>query len=340
MKLLHIVPKPPPAIDGLTDFALRLGEALSGDFGIESLYLAPEPNSVEDQLRRTECDALLLHYSGYGYQHRGVPFWLIGALERFSGRVPLSVFFHELWTATPPWRSPLYFAPAQFLLIRRLERIARHVFTSTPKMKRRLRKRALLTPIPSNIPAVSRVDPPRGEQLRIVVFGQEHTRERSIRSHAKLLRLLVRNERLAVLKLIGKSGSDFQTAQALVGAERVAVHTDLPAEEVANELALSDLALSFYPMDCVTKSGSIMAAVANGCPVLLPAQRVTDAYLPRLPVIVSGGSADEALEALSTENLGRTAAEALAWYHAHASWERMAEKLGPVFAGRAAVVVV
>jgi glycosyltransferase involved in cell wall biosynthesis len=351
MTILHIVPRLPPAIDGVGDFATSLGETLGGRFGVENHFLSADPaqpapasgsvlreRSAGELVRGVEdrrFDFLLLHYSGYGYHKRGVPTWLVEGLEA-AHSIPTAVFFHELWVTSQPWKSPFYFAAVQKSLVRRLQKLASVNFTSTPGMKRRLEsagKRAVVVPIPSSISPGCAERPWNRSRLTAMVFGQEHTRERSVRAHSQLLRTLVGSGRLERVKLVGKEAGrgslDYSAAAALVGSERVQTAANLSAEGIARELKGADFCLSFYPLDFLTKSSTVMAALACGCPVILPVQRGREEFSPKPPVVLCDGSEAAIARDLHRENLRRIGSAGLDWYERFASWDRLMEKMAP-----------
>jgi hypothetical protein len=127
-RLIQLVPRFRPDVDGVGECALHLGDALSEGYGIPSDYLVfnlpapgaslkmpvPFPHTVErlagggaaslnralDRLVAASGarPVLLLHYVSYGYSPHGTPAWLPTAVERFNtvgGRVV--VLFHELY---------------------------------------------------------------------------------------------------------------------------------------------------------------------------------------------------------------------------------------------------
>jgi hypothetical protein len=341
VRLLHIVPQRPPAIDGVGDFATGLAGHLDEIYGIESCFLSTQDlwerssGALVSRIGDFECDQILLHFSGYGYDKRGVPNWLAQGLEAIGRTdIPVSVFFHELWASSPPWRTPFYFSFAQRSVIRRLHLLAMASFVSAPCMKRLLERygrSAIVSPVPSNIPALGRRNVLRTGPLTAIVFGQEHTRERSVRAQRPLLRSLNSRGRLARLKLVGKDAradsADFKIAARAIPIDRIETICDKSAGEIAEELANSDLFLSFYPLDFLTKSGTIMAAFACGCPVVLPPQEGREQFIPNPPVILCDGSEDAVKRELDPRRLEATAANALNWYNDHADWNRLTERI-------------
>jgi hypothetical protein len=66
-------------------------------------------------------DTVIVQMSGYGFDRRGIPLWLVRdiAARRDSIR-NLGVFFHELYASGPPWRSSFWLSPVQRLICRKL----------------------------------------------------------------------------------------------------------------------------------------------------------------------------------------------------------------------------
>src|SRR5260370_12913652 len=123
MRLVQIVPQLPPAIGGVSGFAATLARALEQAGGVSSRFLvagdswhasdglsgeAIGERSSENLARRLTAsggDTVLVHYVNYGYERRGCPFWLVGALGRWRAPAPpprLVTFLHQVHSARPP----------------------------------------------------------------------------------------------------------------------------------------------------------------------------------------------------------------------------------------------
>lgn len=149
MKILHIVPRLPPTITGVGDYAYLLARELRGEHRIQTHFLVCDPSwqgdgeldgFVVERLQARSSEELqerlsavssppivLLHYVGYGYENRGCPQWLVKGLERWkeSGhRRRLIIMFHELFAFGPPWRSSFWTYYIQQRLVIRLVRLA------------------------------------------------------------------------------------------------------------------------------------------------------------------------------------------------------------------------
>ncbi len=146
--VLHILPRVPPAICGIGDYSWRLAQSLWQHRCIESSFLCagiaatqPEgslefPVSCLSRLTSKsllECltprlsmfDAVILHLSSYGFQKRGVPFWLANAwkkLARIRQRPALLSMFHELAASGPITSSAFWLQPLQKWVIHSIAR--------------------------------------------------------------------------------------------------------------------------------------------------------------------------------------------------------------------------
>lgn len=154
-RVLSIVPRLHPAIDGVGDYALHLARQLRLDFGIDTHFLVCEPawhslnqlegfqvtqinarsiKSLLDKLANTEPhQSVLLHYVGYGYAKRGCPTWLVDGLEIWKHQrreAPLVTMFHETAAFGPIWTSAFWLSIAQKSLVKRLVRLSDRIFTS------------------------------------------------------------------------------------------------------------------------------------------------------------------------------------------------------------------
>src|SRR5262249_55336746 len=139
--MIQVVPRRAAEPNGVADYALALARALRANRDAESVFLSGTPAAdampVEDDWAtvcvpkreaprladtlqslsaETNARAVVLHFSGYGYQKRGVPAWLVQGLQiwsRRAGRVPLLTIFHELYATGRPWQSAFWVSPLQ-----------------------------------------------------------------------------------------------------------------------------------------------------------------------------------------------------------------------------------
>lgn len=340
-RVLHLVPRLPPRVDGVGQFALRLGEELAGRWGFENQFLACSAGANRQRLQSEIVgiapDLILLHYSGYGYSRQGVPFWLVRALE--ESPAPLAIFFHEIWSSSFPWRKPFWLEPLQRRIVRRLQHRARAAFTSTLKMRGLLSPGTQLVAIPSPLPPTAVARRPSKAPFELAVFGQAPTRLRSLHAHAQLLRELRARGNLSTLHLAGMDANpgsaDALLAGKLAGPDRIKAWGEQPPEALGQILAGADAFLSFYPSGLLTKSSTAVAALACGCPVVLPGRSRVESWNPPPPFLACGGSkaaADQFLAAADSGRLDRLSHEGREWSDQNASWERAGRVMGKTLA--------
>jgi hypothetical protein len=162
--ILSIVPRLPPVVDGVGDYAHLLSAALADRHGILTKFIACDPlkpvlenhyprfNAASNDLspiqlpqrskdellsildRHVDIDTILLHYVGYGYAKRGCPFWLRAALSKWrqakSSR-KLVTMFHEVYAKSErPWSSQFWTSPIQQQIAKDLVDLSDAVMTS------------------------------------------------------------------------------------------------------------------------------------------------------------------------------------------------------------------
>jgi hypothetical protein len=154
MTLVQIVPRLPPATDGLGDYALGLARELRRNFDIDSRFIVCDETwtgseriegfsadriadrsapALTSKLRESEgFSSVLLHYVGYGYAKRGAPAWLVDALEKWrpSTGSRLLTMFHEIYATGPIWTSAFWLSSRQKRLAARLSGLSDACLTS------------------------------------------------------------------------------------------------------------------------------------------------------------------------------------------------------------------
>lgn len=212
-RLIQLVPRFRPDVDGVGECALRLGDALAKSHGILSDYLVynppaagaalempiPFPHTVErlagagaaslnravDRLpaASTGPRVMLLHYVSYGFSPNGTPVWLPPAIERFNARGGrLVTLFHELY-ADGRFPSRTFFTSwLQRRISRSLLAESTAAFTSSEAILARMQRMnaahrpASLIGICSNAGEPENPKPLALRKRRIAVFGKFSTR--------------------------------------------------------------------------------------------------------------------------------------------------------------------
>nr|MBA3939151.1 glycosyltransferase family 1 protein [Planctomycetota bacterium] len=215
MRVVQVIPQLPPAVNGLGDYARRLGGALAG-LGFEETYLvtdaawrpgADSPSPVAVLPRRDAAaflaavaelvgegggaTGMILHWVNYAYQKRGCPYWLVGALAQLRTRHPqlrLVTMFHELYADSPPWGSPFWLRGIQQRLAVRAAGLSHACATNTIHhhdcLARWTGRGAEIPRLPvfSNIGDPEEVPSFLAREPELVVFGGPGGRSRAYRS--------------------------------------------------------------------------------------------------------------------------------------------------------------
>src|SRR5262249_50864783 len=185
---------------------LALARALRAYRGANSVFLSATPSTdatrVEDdwktvcvpkreaqiladtvQLLSDETNArvLVLHFSGYGYQKRGVPIWLVQGLRLWNQRahrVPLLTIFHELYATGRPWQSAFWLSPLQKQIARSILNLSSAAITTTDLHRKRLSEwrdgdatKITALPVFSNVGEPGCRSAPCARTAAAVVFG-------------------------------------------------------------------------------------------------------------------------------------------------------------------------
>ncbi len=344
MLVTCVVPRLPPAIDGVGDYALNLAQQLRQDFGIQTHFVITDPNwaeatSIEEfplsHLSENSVESflsvlpnnstqVLLHYVGYGYAKRGCPFWLVDALERWrTARTNrgLVTMFHEIYAGgRPPWTSAFWLSSVQKSLAARLARLSDRCLTSKQfyaeilhKLSRGQHKEIPAMPVFSSIAEPQQVPPLAKRQRHLVVFGGSSNRLQVYRNSSAMLsctcELLGIEKILDIGPPVDLSLSSFKSVPIVEMGKQ-------PAAKISEILLNSQVGFLNYNPDYLAKSTIFAAYCAHG---LLPisAHRSTfpiDGIEPQKHYWLSD---EQTAECKSGAELQAIANNAHTWYKTH-----------------------
>ncbi|MBZ8179765.1 glycosyltransferase family 1 protein [Oscillatoria salina] len=242
MLIVQIVPKLPPAIGGVEDYALILARRLRSDFGIDTHFLVGDlswegEEKIEgfgvtriSQRNATSLlsslppntDKILLHYVGYGYAKRGCPLWLIEGLERWRSQSQerfLVTMFHEVYAAGRPfWTSAFWLFPLQKNLASRLVKLCDRALTSVQLYAEILTllsqgKHSHIPSLPvfSNVGEPLEVEPLTARKRQLVVFGGRSKRLQAYQQAATLNKVCQLLDLETILDIGTPTNLDFST---------------------------------------------------------------------------------------------------------------------------------
>jgi hypothetical protein len=347
MTLVQIVPRLPPSINGLGDYALSLARRLRSEFGIRTHFIVGDDSwdgadsiegfgvsRIRGRSARALCselvehsgadDAVLLHYVGYGYARRGCPYWLIAGLRQWKSaaaeRSRLITMFHETFAGGSPWTSAFWLSPAQKRLVALLAQLSDRCVTSMESSASRIErlgggrhKAVQVLPVFSTVGELRRPAPLVNRPRKMTVFGTSGRRAEVYKRAKAVVLQLCRQFEVDEIFDVGRSVSTNGFEAAGV---RVTALGELPGERVSELLSESLIGLLDYPESLLAKSSIFAAYSAHGV----------------LPVVAAYGGERQAdgLEAgvnywptrFNAEELtlatGQTIADnAFSWYQTH-----------------------
>jgi len=345
--ILQVVPRAPGGRDGVGDYSRQLAGALEKNYGAKTIFVAAQTHSLStepgqprvlstlrrlvDQLKTTEARAVILHYVNYGYDRRGIPLWLPGALAGFKGPRRLLTIFHELYARGSPWQSAFWLRPLQVRIARRIARISDLALVSSENHRDELARLSPRTPIRvrpvfSNLgePELTSVEIEKRDPFRWVICGGNELIRRSLRSFLPLINAIPASCQPRELSVIGGSHQE-EVAKVLneLKGIKTSYRTNLTVAEASRVLAGSAFGWIDYfvqsdiPLPIILKSSAFAALCAHGVIPVFPRSGVPieheGAALPG-PFFVSQAGEFVPVE---TER-ARVAASIYSWYRRHA----------------------
>jgi hypothetical protein len=291
--IVQLVPRLPPSIGGVADYASLLARRWRADFGIESSFLVgdaswqgaswhdafaveriarPQARELEQRLTKLGADLVLLHYAGYGYQKRGCPVWLVHGLSSWKSHYPqrrLVVMFHELFATGRPWQSSFWASPLQKFLAQALARMADHCLTNLTRSAQALtamtgRSLSSFTVLPvfSNAGQSPAPKPWHERQARMIVFGSAASRRQVYLEYGDDLARACRALDVDTVVDIGPPCGEIAKFPFTCLVEGI-----LSAETIAHQLTDARAGFFTCPVPYLGKSSIFAAYAAHG---LLP----------------------------------------------------------------------
>lgn len=312
MQLIQVVTGLPPKIDGIGDYALKLARRLRDEHATETRFLVikPEwsggpidgfpvvviggrtPEAFRESIRVIESQAqcgplpLLVHFSVYGFQKRGCPFWFATALEEFHRERPdlINVAFHELEIhAWQPWRSAFWVPRIQRSIIKRIARVAKFRYTNTEPYRIRLEEWGVGPN--ALIPNFSVFEEPFtnpsfvGRHNQLLIFGQTVLRRMTYERTAGAIELVCR--RIGVKRILDVGDPVPESCMPRIDGVEVMRCGRLTWDEVNAHMRQSIATFMQYPFALLTKSSVYTASSAFGTiPFVYDKGSARDSYYP------------------------------------------------------------
>lgn len=296
LEVTQIVPDMGTAPGGVRDYALLLAGELLRSHGIQSSFIATSDSghadcrdlsgwkmqnialrvpgeltlSVERLSAGQTSPNLILHYSNYGYQSRGVPFRLLRGLKELKVSLPSSklvTIFHEIYAMGWPWQSSFWLSPIQRAMAKQVCGLSDGVITSLPRYGRILEgwrfpsEKLKVCAVLSTVGEIENPVPLAERRRQLVVFGSSGLRRRLyLEASVDLLNWM---ERLDIVEIVD-IGAASGVAAEIVKGMRVRETGVIPASEVSGILAESYAGAIAYPPGFLGKSTVFAAYCAHG----------------------------------------------------------------------------
>lgn len=326
-QVLQIVPRLRPSVCGVGDYSVSIAQEMRARHGIGTRFLVGDPawdhgkevkgfavervaartaRALAAAVRRSGCDAVIVQYSGYGFQKRGAPLWLVRGLAA-SGHPQVLSMFHELYATGPVRSSAFWLSPLMRWIARRLAALSKHVYVSRAAAARWLGgENITVLPIFSSLGEIERPAPFAERPNRLALFAYQAGAAAWYWERLKSVIEVLKPERVIAL---GRSPDVVAAACDDVPVECTGI---LPAEDVAMHLAACRYGYLSYPPDFLGKSSILAAFAGNALATVLADEAVElpeGLELGRHLLAASGLCAGTDFEAAS----GHLAA----WYHQH-----------------------
>jgi hypothetical protein len=290
--LISIVPRLPPAIDGVGDYALNLARQMRKDFDIQTHFMVGNPtwsgaaevegfqvsqisdssaNTLLSKLSSDRLSQVLLHYVGYGYAKRGCPIWLVDGLQYWKSLNPqrsLVTMFHEISASGPPWTSAFWLSSLQRQLAARLAVMSDRCITSKQlyadiitQISKGKHHQVPFLPVFSNVGEPEQVLPLAERQKQLVIFGGVANRIRVYQESQSLLDQVC--QILSIQEILDLGTPTGQTPKS-IGVVPILELGQQPAEKISEIMSSAIAGFLNYNSDFLGKSTIFAAYCAHG----------------------------------------------------------------------------
>ncbi len=293
--LIQIVPRRSISPEGVGDYARLIAEQLLRDHDIRTIFISGSPLPPDERLHDewetfelAERNAaalletldriagsasvpILLHLSAYGYQRKGVPLWLVKALERWRRQnpaTPLVTIFHELFATGPIWGSAFWVGPFQAWVARRIQRVSTAGIATTgpyaallDRWRNGRQGSAIALPVFSTIGDIADSLPAAERRASLAIFGRAGIYDAVYRERIAQIEAFVTANKIDEIVDIG---GRTEAPPTMIGTARVRSVGQASIAMLRQELGGARFGLLDYDADRLAKSTIFAAYCAHG----------------------------------------------------------------------------
>jgi hypothetical protein len=308
--VVSIVPRLPPAIDGVGDYALSLADSLYKTFGTVSHFIVCDPdwkgeshinrfpiytlqdrtvvelNHALEKLKKGKL-IVLLHLSGYGYAKWAICHWLLKGLQVWKNANPdtfLVTMFHELYNSMGwPWQHNFWVSHSQRRIAQQFAQLTDRCITncqeyalSLSMLSQGKHQSIPFCPVVSNVGEPKSVLPIIERIPQLVIFGRASNRALLYRKSRSDIEALCQQLDINQIIDIGEpTGLAFGTSKIPV------IETGrLQPLEISQILKKSMLGWLQYDLFFLEKSSVFAAYVSHGLVPVVQSIKRRPHYLP------------------------------------------------------------
>jgi hypothetical protein len=225
-------------------------------------------------------DWVSLQYVPYGFQKKGLPFFLPKHLESLGGKFRWHVMCHELWIEPKGGWIKRVLSGLQKALVMELCRSLKpgKVHTSIPYYRERLEAAGVgcgELPLFGNIPVVPQEIPSREDEWTFAFFGSLRNgwEPEPLLSRIELARASAGKSRCRFISIgrLGETGEKIWEQMEQIGYANFVFEKrgELSAADISRELQSADFGIAVSPHHLLGKSGAVAAMREHGLPVIV-----------------------------------------------------------------------
>lgn len=300
LKVVSIVPRLPPAIDGVGDYAVNIARNLKKEFFIDTHFIVGNQDPRKSFLIETyksdsvasrnssSLDKILgqfnpinsiifLNYATRAYGYKGCPLWILNSLKRYKSREgKIAIMFHEIYAQEARFMSSDFLMSfAQKQVVRAFTNLADQCFTNCEnyeyalqKLNPKLAGHLITIPVPSTVGEPSYLKPLAEREAKLVIFGQGGNKMQAYKS-APAIQAICQSLEIKEILDIGPSHG----VPKSIGKIPVTRLGEIAPQKISEILMNSIAGLLAYRHDRLGKSSIFASYCAHG---ILPVNLYSD----------------------------------------------------------------